>query len=489
MVEVATPAARRGLQGEVTVPGDKSISHRALLLAALAEGESRITGLGPGADVASTVECLRECGVTFEPDGRPGRPGSLTVRPPRGGLRPPPGPLDAGNSGTTARLMAGVLAGQPFRGTLTGDASLRRRPMTRVAGPLRRMGATVVASAGAASGEEETLPLVIRGRVPPGPLDAGVHRLPVASAQVKSCLLLAGLHAAGRTVVVEPAPSRDHTERLLGIFGARVDTGRGPEGAWVAVESDGHPRLHAAEIDVPGDFSSAAFWIVAALLVPGSRLRLPRVGVNPTRTGLLRVLERMGAVAGDEGGVAVSGSETGAAVAGSETGAGAGGGETAALTARGGSVGGDGEPVADLLVRGLPGPGSLRATTVQASEIPTLIDEIPVLAVAATQAAGLTVIEGAGELRHKESDRLEAVATELGRMGARVEVDGDRLAVWGPTPLRPARVSARGDHRMAMALAVAALVAAPGRPTEIVGSEACRISYPGFWDCLEELVL
>ena len=463
------------LAGEVRVPGDKSISHRALILAALADGPSRIDGLATGADVGSTVTCLDRLGV---------RVSQGVVHPPRGGLRPPDGPLQAGNSGTTMRLLAGVLAGQPFRSTLDGDASLRRRPMARVARPLRRMGADVLARP-ADGGDEETAPLEIRGPLPPGPLTARVHRLPVASAQVKTCLLLAGLHAAGRTTVIEPFPSRDHTERLLRVFGVMVtDGGRllgagvtpgaeaGPVGRAVSVESDGWPLLHPVELAVPGDFSSAAFWIVAGLLVPGSALRLAGVGVNPTRTGLLAVLARMGATRA----VALEGlQEAVDAADGAEC----------------------GEPVADIVVRGLEPararrgsvPGVLRATLVTAAEVPSLIDEVPILAVAATQAEGVTVIEGAGESRVKETDRLEALAGELGRMGAHIEAGPDRLVITGPTRLHPARVSARGDHRMAMALAIAGLLTQPvaGRQTEVAGFETAGVSYPGFRRVLEEL--
>jgi 3-phosphoshikimate 1-carboxyvinyltransferase len=476
------------LAGEVRVPGDKSISHRALILAALADGPSRVDGLATGADVGSTITCLERLGV---------RVSQGVVRPPRGGLRPPDGPLEAGNSGTTMRLLAGVLAGQPFRSTLDGDASLRRRPMARVAHPLRSMGAEVAARP-ADGGDGETAPLQIRGPLPPGPLTARVHRLPVASAQVKTCLLLAGLHAAGRTTVIEPLPSRDHTERLLRVFGVAVaDGGRllcggvspgaeadpvgrasSPVGWAVSVESDGRPLLHPVELAVPGDFSSAAFWIVAGLLVPGSALRLAGVGVNPTRTGLLAVLARMGAGRA----VALEGLQEAVAAA---AGAGAGGGA------------GAGEPVADIVVRGLEPararrgsvPGVLRATLVPAAEVPSLIDEVPILAVAATQAEGVTVIEGAGELRAKETDRLEALAGELGRMGAHIEAGPDRLVITGPTRLHPARVSARGDHRMAMALAVAGLLTRPvdGRQTEVAGFETAGVSYPGFRRTLEEL--
>jgi len=339
------------------------------------------------------------------------------------------------------------------------------------------MGADVVAR-GVEGGAGETAPLDIHGPLPPGPLTAKVHNLTVASAQVKSCLLLAGLHAAGRTTVSEPFPSRDHTERMLTAFGVKVCAcGGGSDGGprvTVAVDSDGFPHLRPADLEVPGDFSSAAFWIVAGLLVPGSLVRLPRVGANPTRTGLLAVLGRMGA------------------------------GEWISLENLSESPGG-GEPLADIVVRspgapaallGRPSPptGWLRAVRIPAAEVPALIDEVPILAVAATQAQGTTVIEGAGELRVKESDRLAALASELGRMGARVEADEDRLVITGPTPLRSARVFAYGDHRMAMALAVAGLVTwagqpdRPAAPTEVAGFEVAGVSYPGFHRDLEALL-
>lgn len=453
---LAVGPARERLAGVVRVPGDKSIGHRALILAALAGGKSVVRGLATGADVASTASCLGAMGVEIAAAdgggdiaaGGSGAASVVTVNPPRGGLRPPTGPLFAGNSGTTARLLAGVLAGQPFLSHLDGDASLRRRPMARVTEPLERAGATVIGAGAGAAGGKRALPFSIRGPRPAGPLRALVHDLPVASAQVKSCLLLAGLYAAGRTVVREPGPSRDHTERLLRALGVTVEAGAG----WTSLESGGHPDLPPFELDVPGDFSSAAFWIAAGLLVPGSLIRLPAVGVNPGRTGLLRVLGRMGA----QGAVVLEGE-----------------GVTAG-----------GEPFADIVVKAVDGGGTgLVATTVGPKEIPSLVDEVPVLALIATQAEGTTVVEGAGELRVKETDRLDAVASQLAAMGAAIEVQGDRLVISGPTPLRPAKVDALGDHRMAMTLAVAGLIArarGPASRTEISGFGSVAISYPEF---------
>lgn len=454
----ATPSAGP-LRGEVVVPGDKSISHRALILAALTVGgKTQVHGLAPGLDVASTMRCLADLGVkvALTRNGSNRRCPAATIEPPAGGLRPPARPLDAGNSATTLRLLAGVVASQPFSSILTGDASLRRRPMRRILAPLQEMGAEV----DAVGGEGEWAPLVVRGPIPPRPLAARRHRLPMASAQVKSCLLLAGLHAAGRTTVEEPGLSRDHTERLMAVLG--IDSGTTADGAvWVA--GSDRPRIDPFELTVPGDFSSAAFLIGAALLVPGSEVRLPGVGVNPTRTGLLDVIARMGG--------------------------------TVKLENLRCPAGGGGEPVADLIVSGPP-PGSsgehvLSAVDVRASELPRLIDEVPILAVLATQARGVTRIEGAGELRFKETDRLEALAVELGRLGADIRVAGDRLEISGPTPLVLTRARSHGDHRLAMALTVAALVASG--PTNSLpaiapeGLEAAAVSYPSFYEDLAAL--
>lgn len=443
-------APARPLRGEVRVPGDKSLSHRALMLAALATGgTSRIRDLAPGLDVASTARCVAALGarVTLHHDGGPRPRLAALVEPPVGGLRPPAGPLDAGNSATTLRLLAGVLAGQPFSSVLTGDASLRRRPMRRIIDPLRESGAEVEALGGGG----EWAPLRVRGPIPPRPLLGRRHRLAVASAQVKSCLLLAGLYSTGRTTVEEPVRSRDHTERLLAMLG--VDSGTTPDGAvWVA--GNGRPVITPFDLTIPGDFSSAAFFIGAALLVPGSELRLPGVGVNPTRTGLLEVVARMG------GSVRLDNLR--------QPGRGAG------------------EPVADLVIsspsRGNGDGLGLRAAHVTAAEVPGLIDEVPILAVLATQAEGVTVIEGAGELRVKETDRLAALAAELGRMGADIRAGEDRLEISGPTRLSAVRVRSHGDHRLAMALTVAALIAGP--PDVIEGLSATAVSYPGFHEDL-----
>jgi 3-phosphoshikimate 1-carboxyvinyltransferase len=413
------PAARR-LEGEVRVPGDKSISHRALLLNAVADGEARVRGLSGGADVASTAGCLRALGVAIEDDRVAGR--GLD------GLREPDGPLDCGNSGTTMRLLAGLLAGRPFPVTLVGDGSLSRRPMDRVAAPLRLMGARA-----------ETGPLRVGGV---GPLRGVTYESPVASAQVKSAVLLAGLSAEGTTGVVEPVPTRDHTERMLAAMGVRVER----VGRSVAVAGP-VPALRPLDVAVPGDLSAAAFWLVASGLHGAARVRLPGVGVNPTRSALLDLLDRAGV-----------------------------------RVARRHERLEGAEPVADLEV-GTVAAG--RAFSVNGGAAAELIDELPVLAVAAAVLPGTSRITGAGELRVKESDRVAAMAAGLSRMGADVTELPDGWEIRGPRHLEGARVASAGDHRVAMALAVAGLLA--DGETEIEGAECVDISYPGFWDELEAL--
>lgn len=411
----------RPLTGELRVPGDKSISHRALIFSAMAEGQSLIENLSDAEDVRSTWHCLMQLGV-----GISSRGGRTTVKG-RGwrGLKDPGCALEAGNSGTTIRLLMGLIAGNPVLAALTGDDSLRRRPMERVAEPLRRMGATITLSEGGRA------PLTVRG----GALSGIEYRSPVASAQVKSAVLLAGLLASGRTTVVEPAPSRDHTERLLPLFGIDVERCEG------AVSVAGGLKMARAQLSVPGDISSAAFWIVAALLSPGSELVARGVGLNPSRTGILRVLERMGA-------------------------------RIEASAAPGDS----GEPVGDIAARS----GPLRACVVEPAEVPGLIDEVPILALAATQAEGESRFKGLSELRHKESDRLFGIAALLNALGGQARVEGDDLVIMGPSRLRGARVQSLGDHRLAMTALVAGLIA----DGEIqVDDAACvKISYPGFID-------
>lgn len=414
---------RAGLRGDVRPPGDKSISHRALILAALAEGESRIAGLNPGADVAATTDVLAALGTDIEREDD-------VVRV-RGGDRAfvaPGRDLWCANSGTTMRLMSGVLAGQPFRSRLAGDPSLSARPMERVAEPLRRMGARVETVGGHA-------PVTIDG----GALRAIEHRTPVASAQIKSAVLLAGLCASGETRVTEPALSRDHTERMLARMGAPIRR----SGLTVSIRA---ARLEPIDIRVPGDPSAAAFYVCAALLVPGSRIRIRWVGANPTRTGYLAVLGRMGArIARHEAGDAA------------------------------------GEPVEDLEVSS----ATLRGTVIAADEIPSLIDEVPILAIAAACAETATEFFGASELRVKETDRLSALAAGLRILGVEVDERPDGLRVAGGGFRRGGRVDARGDHRIAMSFGVAALCA-PG-PVEIEGSESASVSDPGFGETLARL--
>ncbi|HET7876258.1 MAG TPA: 3-phosphoshikimate 1-carboxyvinyltransferase [Methylomirabilota bacterium] len=423
-----TPVQRLG--GSVDVPGDKSISHRAALLGALAEGRTEISGFLEGEDCLNTLKAIRSLGVGVERKG----PGHYLVD---GvgllGLSEPDNVIDCGNSGTTARLLLGVLAGQPFTSVLTGDDSLRRRPMGRVTEPLRLMGASFSGRDGA-----RRLPMAVTGT---RPLRAIAYSSPVASAQLKTALLLAGLWADGPVSVEEPAPSRDHTERMLGGFGARL----GVEGRRVTITPGAPLRGH--HVTVPGDISSAAFFLVAGLVVPEGEVTVRQVGVNPTRTGLLDALGAMGArVAG-------------------------------AAAARGEA----GEPVADLTVRS----SSLRGTAVGGGLIPRLIDEAPVLAVAACAAEGITRITDAAELRVKESDRIAAIAAQLGRMGAAVRELPDGLEIQGAARLRGATVSSGGDHRMALALAVAGLIA--DGPTVIEDTECIATSFPGFLDRLNAL--
>ena len=427
----------RGLRGTLRAPGDKSISHRAALLAAAAGGRVVLEGYAPGMDAASTLACLAALGVTVE---RPSPDRVILRSPGAGGWRPPAAPLDAGNSGTTMRLLLGLLAARPFTATLTGDASLRRRPMDRVAEPLRRMGARIDGAEGG-----RYAPLTVRG----GPLRGIHHDSPVASAQVKSALLLAGLYAAGRTSVREPAPSRDHTERLLPVFGVRVER----DGTRVAVEG-GQVLVAPPRLRIPGDPSAAAFYLAAGCLCPDSEITVLDVGVNPTRTGFLEVLDAMGARIERRPVDPVEDGERDPA---------------------------GGEPAAHLTAR----PAELRAVDIGGDLVPRLIDEIPILAVLATQARGVTRIRDAAELRVKETDRLRALAEELARLGARVEERPDGLDIYGPTRLRGAACSSRGDHRMAMALAVAGLVA--DGETVIAGAGAAAVSDPGFFHNLRRL--
>lgn len=412
----AAPAIR----GRLFVPGDKSISHRALMLGAIANGETIIRGLASGEDVRSTRRCLQQLGASIQENKN-------EVRVQGGVLKKSTTPLDAGNSGTTMRLLSGILAAQPFDTTITGDASLQRRPMRRIIAPLTQMGATIT------SREDGYAPLTIQG----GKLHGIHYHLPVASAQVKSCVLFAGLYAEGETVVEEKIPTRDHSERLLRMMGAEVSVSRDQ----YSVISMRAGELRGSAIEVPGDFSSAAFFIAAALLLPDSELIIENVGVNPTRTALLEVLREMGA------GVEIANWRNASH-----------------------------EPMADLLVR----HQALHGTKVFGNRVALLIDEIPILAVLATQADGATHIRDAGELRVKESDRLAAIAHNLRAMGAAVEELPDGLVITGPTQLRGVEIDSFGDHRIAMAFAIAGLLA--DSPTAIREAECADISFPGFFE-------
>ncbi len=423
----------RSLRGVVQVPGDKSISHRALLFGAIAEGTTRITGLLPAEDPLSTAACLRAMGVTISAI----EAGQLVSVEGVGldGLREPEDVLDCGNSGTTMRLMLGLLAGRAGRHfVLTGDGSLRRRPMQRVGGPLAQMGAQISGRSGG-----NLAPLAIQGQQ----LRGATIRTPVASAQVKSALVLAALTATGDTTVIEPVQSRDHSERMLRAFGAQLSVG-GPGMTEVTVTPGA--SLRGQDVIVPGDISSAAFWLVAGAITPGADLTVQNVGLNPSRTGVLDVLEQMGARIELLNGREVAG-----------------------------------EPVGDLRVT----HGPLQAFTIGAELIPRLVDEIPVLAVAACYAEGISRVTGAEELRVKETDRLAVMARQLGAMGARIEEFADGLTVQGGLALHGAEVDSETDHRVAMSLAVAAQVA--NGPTQLHRPEAAAVSYPGFWEDLERL--
>ncbi len=415
------------LLGEVCVPGDKSVSHRAVIFGSLAQGRTEIEGFLFGEDCLSTVSCMRQLGVTVDITEEKVSVDGVGLT----GLREPDNILDAGNSGTTARLLLGVLAGQPFYTVLTGDSSLRRRPMSRVTKPLAQMGAVISGRSGGA-----LLPLSVQGRV----LASIKYTSPVASAQVKSAVLLAGLFADGETTVVEPEKSRDHTERMLAAFGAAVDV----KGNSVTVK--GRPRLVGRTVRVPGDISSAAFFLVAASIVPGSNLLVRNVGINPTRTGIIDVLTEMGA-------------------------------DMEFINERDES----GEPVADIRVKAAP----LRGVEIGGEIIPRLIDELPVLSIAALFATGETIVRDAAELRVKETDRIAAMTDELGSLGADIEARDDGFIIRGGRLLTGGPVKSHDDHRVAMSLCIAALGA--GIAITLDSPDCIAISYPSFIETLDKL--
>ena len=424
--------AKRGLTGKIRVPGDKSVSHRSVMFSAIAKGKVHVRNFLEAADCLSTAACMRALGAGVE---RQADGALLVTGVGLHGLKEPQGVLDAGNSGTTLRLLLGILAAQPFFSALSGDASLSRRPMGRVVEPLTRMGATI-----RGRGANRFLPLAVLPHE--GSLRAMDYESPVASAQVKSAVLLAGLYAERETCLTEPALSRDHTERMLSAFGARIER----EGTKVTIEP-ADELFAPEEIVVPGDISSAAYWLVAASLIEGSDIILQDVGVNPTRTGILDVLSDMGA------NITIDNER--------ESG---------------------GEALADIRVR----TASLRGTSFGGEIIPRLIDEIPILAVAALFADGDTVISGATELRVKETDRLAAVTTELNRLASgAVEAKEDGMVIHGGRTLSPASCRTYDDHRMAMSLAVAG---AAGVGVTLDAPSCVNISYPSFYQTLDGLV-
>jgi 3-phosphoshikimate 1-carboxyvinyltransferase len=438
------PALR--LRGEPRLPGDKSISHRALLLAALAEGECLVTGAGDGRDVQATASIVAALGAQVDRVREDGLNVDYRVSSPgREGLREPEGILDCRNSGTSLRLCAGILAGLPFLSVLDGDASLRTRPVARIIEPLRSMGAALFGRR-----SDSLPPLVVIGRSPLAGID---YTTRVPSAQVKSAILLAGLAAQGPTTVREAVATRDHTERMLRSRGVEVRRGASTGGGPVSWTIEGGGRLGATDERVPADPSAAAFWLVAGAIHSDAQITLRSVGVNPTRRAAIDLLLRMGAR------IAEAPVRPEVGVAGSEV----------------------GEPLADLTVSS----SELRAIDLEPGDVAAAIDEIPILCLAATQARGRTTIRGAGELRNKESDRIAGTADGLRAMGARIHVDGDDISIEGPTPLVGAATRALDDHRLAMTFAVAGLIASGS--TSIDGAESASVSYPGFYAEMERL--
>lgn len=414
------------LKGEVTIPGDKSISHRAVMFGSLAEGTTEVSNFLQGADCLSTIDCFRRMGIQIE-----NTPDRITIHG-RGlhGLNAPSDVLDVGNSGTTTRLISGILAAQPFEATLTGDQSIQKRPMRRIIEPLSMMGADITSVNG-----NDCAPLHIAG----GPLRGIHYHSKIASAQVKSAILLAGLYADGFTKVTEPVVSRNHTEIMLNYFGASVTT----EGTTASICPE--PVLQGQKIMVPGDISSAAYFIAAGLLVPGSEVLVRNVGINPTRDGILRVAQAMG-------------------------------GDITYL-----NVNRDGEPTADLLVK----HSSLHGVTIEGEIIPTLIDELPIINVMAACANGTTIIRNAEELKAKESNRIDVMVDYLSAMGCDITGTEDGMIIEGGKPLHGITVDPHMDHRIAMSFAIASLVA--DGETKITDSDIITVSYPNFYEDLHRL--
>ncbi len=418
----------RKFNGEFSPPPDKSISHRAIIFSSLSKGKSVIRNFLKAEDPLRTVNAFKLLGINIEDKGEYLFVEGNGIN----GLKEPYDVIDCGNSGTTLRLLSGVLSGNPFFSVLSGDESLRKRPMGRVIKPLRQMGAEIMAR-----DDDRYPPIAIKGKT----LQPIKYSMQIASAQVKSAILLAGLYAEGETEVIEPLKSRDHTERMLPAFGAELKT----EGKNIKIK--GFPELRGTEVYVPGDFSSAAFFIVGALLIPNSDITINDVGINPTRTGLLNALKKMGA------NIEVYNIKN--------------------LC---------GEPVADIHCKG---EANLKAINISGEEIPALIDEFPILCVAATQAVGTTNIRGAKELRVKESDRISSMTTELRKMGAEIEEFEDGVSIKGKTELKGASVESYRDHRVAMALSIAGLIAEG--TTSINDISSVNISFPGFFELLKNL--
>lgn len=416
------------LRGEISVPGDKSISHRAVMFGAISKGITEVTNFLEGADCLSTISCFQKMGVSIEKQDTHLLIHGNGLR----GLQAPSEILDCGNSGTTTRLISGILAGQSFSSELTGDDSIQKRPMKRIMAPLTSMGANIRSIRG-----NDCAPLLIHGQQL-----RGIHYAsPIASAQVKSCVLLAGLYADTKTCVTEPYLSRNHTELMLSYFGAKVES----HDTTASVEPD--PYLIGQKVMVPGDISSAAFFMAAGLMVPGSEILLKNVGINPTRDGILRVCKAMG-------------------------------GDITLLNIREQGC----EPTADLLIKA----SGLHGTVIEGALIPTLIDEIPIIAVLAAYAEGTTIIRNAEELKVKESNRLDIMVQELSAMGVNIEGTDDGMIIRGGRPLHGARIDSRLDHRIAMSFTIAGL-AAEGE-TEILRDACVAISYPGFYNDLNQLL-
>ncbi|MGE7878349.1 3-phosphoshikimate 1-carboxyvinyltransferase [Peribacillus muralis] len=417
----------QSLRGSIDIPGDKSISHRSIMFGALAEGETTVTNFLPGADCLSTISCFKQLGIHIEQEGKQVRIEGKGFN----GLTEPKEVLDVGNSGTTIRLMTGILAGQDFSAVLTGDESIAKRPMTRVVNPLRQMGAKIDGRKGA-----EYTPIFIRG----GKLEGIRYELPVASAQVKSAIILAGLQADGETTIIEPEETRDHTERMIQAFGGKIVK----DGHTIKV--GGNQVFKGTTIHVPGDISSAAFFLVAAAITKNSEVVLKNVGLNPTRTGILEVMKAMGAD------ITIEKKTSG------------------------------GEPAGDITVRS----SRLKGTTISGDLIPRLIDEIPVIALLASQAEGITTIKDAAELKVKETNRIDTVANELSILGADITPTADGLIIDGGKSLNGGSVTSHGDHRIGMMLAVAALIT--DGDVELADPDAIDVSYPEFFEHLTHLM-